>query len=83
MTYQASAIAATLGVGALAVFATYYRFAMHMQDGTPFPWCARRPGGRGRVARSAAKRAWKRPGAGRPQERLADRSCSRAAPTNG
>lgn len=37
---QASAIAATLGIGALGVGSTYYRFWMHMQDGTPFPWCA-------------------------------------------
>jgi hypothetical protein len=38
LTYQASAIAASLGVGALAVGATYYRFSMHMSDGAPFPW---------------------------------------------
>ncbi|KAF6265617.1 beta-carotene hydroxylase [Scenedesmus sp. NREL 46B-D3] len=40
LTYQASAIAATTGVGALAILATYYKFVYHM-GGSPdaaFPW---------------------------------------------
>jgi len=40
LTYQASAVAASLGVGALAVVATWYRFAMHTQDGADYPWWA-------------------------------------------
>eukprot|EP00878_Enallax_costatus_P005285 GHUV01005552.1.p1 GENE.GHUV01005552.1~~GHUV01005552.1.p1 ORF type:complete len:299 (+),score=46.51 GHUV01005552.1:227-1123(+) len=38
LTYQASAIAATAGVGALAVFATYYKFVYHMAADQAFPW---------------------------------------------
>jgi hypothetical protein len=52
LTYQASAIAASLGVGALAVGSTYYRFALHSSDGSDLPWWAEaggglRPGGGG------------------------------------
>lgn len=36
-TYQATAIAATLGIGAVAVAATWYRFYHHMDDGSDFP----------------------------------------------
>ncbi|GBF99089.1 beta-carotene hydroxylase [Raphidocelis subcapitata] len=36
LTYRAAAVAASLGIGALAVGATYYRFASHA-DGE-FPW---------------------------------------------
>lgn len=39
LTYQVSAIAATTGVSALAILATYYKFSMHMAGpDTPFPW---------------------------------------------
>lgn len=38
LTYQASAIAASLGVGAIGIGATYYRFCIHMKDGAAFPW---------------------------------------------
>eukprot|EP00882_Tetradesmus_deserticola_P025427 GHRQ01027930.1.p1 GENE.GHRQ01027930.1~~GHRQ01027930.1.p1 ORF type:complete len:286 (+),score=75.42 GHRQ01027930.1:607-1464(+) len=40
LTYQASAIAATSGVGALAILATYYKFVYHMGSSTDaaFPW---------------------------------------------
>lgn len=39
LTYQASAIAATAGVSALAIFATYYKFAHHMTTADQaFPW---------------------------------------------
>ena len=36
-TYQAAAIAATVGIGGLAVFATYHRIAVHLQHGEDFP----------------------------------------------
>jgi beta-carotene 3-hydroxylase len=37
--YQVSAIAATCGITALAVGATYYRYIMHMDSpDAPFPW---------------------------------------------
>lgn len=35
--YQTAAVAATVGVGALAIFATYYRIAWHLHHGDPFP----------------------------------------------
>lgn len=43
LTYQASAIAATTGVGALAILATYYKFVYHMGGSSDaaaaaFPW---------------------------------------------
>jgi hypothetical protein len=41
LTYQGSAIAATTGVGALAILATYYKFVYHMAgsaDSATFPW---------------------------------------------
>eukprot|EP00877_Chromochloris_zofingiensis_P007735 jgi/Chrzof1/3214/Cz12g16080.t1_CHYB[v5.2] len=38
LTYQGSAIAASLGVGALAVAATHYKFSYHMPSESPFPW---------------------------------------------
>ena len=38
MTYQFSALAATLGVGALAVVATYLRFEWHMEEDGDIPW---------------------------------------------
>lgn len=37
-TYQASAVAASIGVGTLAVAATYYRFSWHMRGSEAFPW---------------------------------------------
>jgi beta-carotene 3-hydroxylase len=39
ITYQVSAIAATTGVSALAILATYYKFSRHMTGpDSPFPW---------------------------------------------
>jgi beta-carotene 3-hydroxylase len=39
MAYQVSAIAATIGITALTVFATYYKFVRHMETpDAPFPW---------------------------------------------
>ena len=38
MTYQFSALAATLGVSALAVAATYLRFEWHMEADGVIPW---------------------------------------------
>ena len=38
MTYQVSALAATLGVGALAIIATYLRFEWHMEEDSDIPW---------------------------------------------
>ncbi len=37
MTYKVSAIAASVGVTALAIAAVYYRFSWHMRDGAEFP----------------------------------------------
>ena len=37
MSYQASAVAASCAVTALAVSATWLRFSWHMQDGSAFP----------------------------------------------
>lgn len=36
--YQVSAIVASLGIGALAVVATYWRMTWHLENGEPFPW---------------------------------------------
>jgi beta-carotene 3-hydroxylase len=38
ITYQVSAIAATTGVSALAVLATYYKFSLMTAPDSPFPW---------------------------------------------
>lgn len=37
-TYQVSAIAATTGVSALAILATYYKFSYMTGPDSPFPW---------------------------------------------
>jgi beta-carotene 3-hydroxylase len=37
-SYQVAALAATTLIGALAVGATYVRFARHLDLGDPFPW---------------------------------------------
>lgn len=36
--YQIAAVAATVGIGALATFATYYRIAWHLHHGDSFPY---------------------------------------------
>jgi beta-carotene 3-hydroxylase len=38
ITYQVSAVAATTGVSALAILATYYKFRVMTGPDTPFPW---------------------------------------------
>lgn len=38
LTYQASAIAATVGVTGLAILATYLRFDWHLSDSGEMPW---------------------------------------------
>lgn len=38
LTYQVSAIAATTGVSALAILATYYKFSLMTAPDSPFPW---------------------------------------------
>ncbi|KAJ9506738.1 hypothetical protein QJQ45_006012 [Haematococcus lacustris] len=38
LSYQAAAIAASIGVSGIAIFATYLRFAMHMTVGGAVPW---------------------------------------------
>ncbi len=38
VTYQMSAIVATVGVVSLAVVATYLRFDWHLRDDGVFPW---------------------------------------------
>ena len=37
MTYKVSAIAASVGVTALAIAAVHYRFSWHIRDGAEFP----------------------------------------------
>ena len=37
MTYKVSAIAASIGVTALAIAAVHYRFSWHIRDGADFP----------------------------------------------
>jgi len=37
MTYKVSAIAASIGVTALAIAAVHYRFSWHVRDGADFP----------------------------------------------
>jgi hypothetical protein len=38
LTYQVSAIAASVGVTGLAILATYLRFAWHVADEGSMPW---------------------------------------------
>lgn len=38
ITYQVSAVAATTGVSALAILATYYKFRVMTGPDAPFPW---------------------------------------------
>lgn len=38
MTYQVVAIAASLGITATAIFATYYRIHWHLTNGEAFPY---------------------------------------------
>lgn len=38
LVYQMSAIGATFLVGSMAIFATYYRFFYHLNEGGEFPW---------------------------------------------
>ena len=38
LTYQFSALAATVGVTSLAIIATYLRFEWHIEDDGSIPW---------------------------------------------